>query len=198
MGVVKTWNGIARASVKTFDGIAAASVKTINGYDATSGSSYTLQQTFGADTANGSNIQSAANRTYAVSICTPDANYTITRVDLRMLRVDGGGSAPTLTARIYSDSSTVPNTLLASSTNTVVSADVGTSMQWVTFYFSGLAVTSGTPIWIGVSGNTSNASNYYVFRGGAISSGTVDNSTAGSSWATLSTRAWYIQAYVSP
>lgn len=37
MGVVKTWNGIARASLKTWDGIAAASVKTINGLDATTG-----------------------------------------------------------------------------------------------------------------------------------------------------------------
>lgn len=37
MGVVKTWNGIARASVKTFNGLASASWKTWNGLDATNG-----------------------------------------------------------------------------------------------------------------------------------------------------------------
>jgi hypothetical protein len=46
MGVVKTWNGIARASLKTWDGIAAASVKTINGFDATTGVSYDFEENF--------------------------------------------------------------------------------------------------------------------------------------------------------
>lgn len=46
MGVVKTWNGIARSSLKTWDGIAAASVKTINGFDATTGVSYDFEENF--------------------------------------------------------------------------------------------------------------------------------------------------------
>lgn len=161
-----------------------------------SGTTYSLQETFGANTANGSTMQSSSSRTYVVSICTPGASYTITRVDLRMFRT--GTGAATLTARIYSDSSTTPATLLASSTNTVDSADVSTTESWVTFYFAGQAVTSGTPIWIGVSGATTDASNYYTFRGAATSTGTIDSSSNGSAWSGLSTRAWYIQTYVSP
>jgi len=122
MGVVKTWNGIARASVKTFDGIAVASVKTINGYDATTGggASYTLQETFGADSSDSPNIADSGVRKYVTGKCTPSSSYTLTRYELRMKR-NGAGTAPDLVGKLYGDngSGTAPNSRLATRPNTI-------------------------------------------------------------------------------
>lgn len=200
MGVVKTWNSIARASLKTFDGIAIASVKTINGFDATSGSTYTLQETFGGDSSDSPNFADASGQTYMSSEVVAGSSYTITKIELRMRRVTAGGSAADLVCEIRADAGTKPDTPpLATSTNTVVSADVSTSQGWITFTFTGLAVTSGTHYYIGVKASSVDAAEYYTCRGGGIGSGDVQKSVAGTTtWATQSTRQWYQRTYVSP
>lgn len=45
-GIVKTFDGLARASVKTFNGLVSAALKTINGQDASSGTTYQFVETF--------------------------------------------------------------------------------------------------------------------------------------------------------
>lgn len=165
---------------------------------ASGGASYTLEETFGTDTSNGSNIGNNVNRVYVSSQVTAADTYTLTKLALRILRVDGGGSAPNLVAEIRSDSTGSPGSVLAESTNTVLSAEVGTSMQWVDFLFAGLSITSTTVYWLGLRCSTSDASNYYTFRGGAISSGAVSSSSNGLAWSGLSSRQWYQQTFSSP
>lgn len=202
MGVVKTWNSIARASVKTFDGIAVASVKTINGLDATTGggATYTLQETFGADSSDSPSFADNSARTYLSSEVVVTGNYTITRIELRMKRVTAGGSAPDIVCEIRADAGTKPDASpLATSTNTIVSADVSTSQGWIAFDFTGLAVTNGTHYYIGIKASSTNAAEYYTCRSGAIASGDVQQSAAGTTtWGATGTRMWYQRTYVSP
>jgi len=196
---VKTIQGLAIASCKTVQGLAIASAKTILGVDNTSGgATYTLQETFGADT-NQFDFANTGIRTYISSEILAGSSYTITQVEVRILRV-GAGSAPDLVCEIRADTGSQPDTPpLATSTNTIVSADVGTSMQWVAFQFAGLAVTNATRYYLGLKASSVDASNYYTARGGAISSGDVQSSLAGTtSWSGLSSRQWWQRTYVSP
>lgn len=160
---------------------------------------YTLQQTFGSDTSSTPNFAQSLIRTYATSEVVVSGNYTITKVELHMLRV-GSGTAPDLVAEIRADAGTQPDTPpLATSTNTIVSADVGTSMQWVTFIFAGLAVTNGTTYYIGVKASSVDASNYYTARSGAFGTGEIRSSQLGTTtWGTEGTRPWWIRTYSSP
>lgn len=162
------------------------------------GTTYSLQQTFGTDTSDAVTPTSASNRKYIGSAATPDANYTITRVELYLKRVDGGGAAADLVCEIRADNSGVPGTLLATSTNTIVSADVSTSYGWAAFNFTGLAVTNGTPVYLVVKGATTDAANYYTWRGGALATGDIERSSDGASWANISNRQCYARTYVSP
>jgi len=165
---------------------------------AAAGTSYTLEETFGTDASDGSNIGDSANRVYVSSQVTAANTYTLTKLALRLRRVDGGGSAANLVGEIYDENTGAPGTLLAESTNTITSAQVGTTMQWVDFLFAGLSITSTTIYWLGLRCSGADASNYYVFRGGAISSGSVSSSSNGLTWSALSTRKWYQQTFVSP
>jgi len=165
-----------------------------------SAATYTLKDTFGADSSDSPNFADNSARTYLSSEVVAGSDYTITKVELRMKRVDGGGSAPDIVCEIRADAGTKPDTPpLATSTNTVVSADVSTSQGWVTFLFTGLAVTNGTTYYIGVKASSTSATNYYTCRSGAVSSGDVQQSAAGTTtWGATGTRKWYQRTYTSP
>ena len=162
--------------------------------------SYTLRDTFGTDVFDGIVFANTSTRTYVTSEVVVGSDYTITKIELRMLRVDGGGVAGDLVCEIRGDTGTAPDTPpLATSTNTIVSADVSTGQVWVAFLFTGLSVTNGTHYYIGVKASSVDAANYYTGRGGVLSSGDVQNSTAGTvSWSALGTRQWYQRTYSSP
>ena len=128
------------------------------------------------------------------------ASYTITKIELRFKKVTAGGTGANVVCEIRADTGTRPDTPpLATSTNTIAAADVSTSQGWITFLFTGLAVTNGTRYYIGVKCDSTNAAEYYTCRGGATSSGDVQKSAAGTtSWSVQSSRQWYQRTYVSP
>jgi len=204
MGVVKTWNGIARASLKTFNGIAVASVKTINGFDATTGGAptYTAEQTIGADNSNGSNIASAANRKFVGGSFTASATFNLTKVLVKILKATDGGSAGSITLELRADNSGSPaSTVLETSSTSFAWADVGTSVANFEFLFSGTsAITNASVYWLVLKvASAGNATNYYLWRCGNTSSGEQENSELGTTtWSTLSTRHLYGILYSSP
>jgi len=160
---------------------------------------YTLEDTFGADSSDSPNFADNSTRTYLSSEIVAGSNYTIARVELRMKRV-GSGTASDIVCEIRADAGTKPNASpLATSTNTITSADVATTQGWITFYFTGLAVTNGTHYYIGIKASSTSASNYYTCRSGAIASGDIQQSAAGTTtWGATGTRQWYQRTYSSP
>lgn len=201
MGVVKTWNGIARASLKTWDGIASASVKTINGFDATTGgTTYSLQETIGAVTTQfATKLASTASVRYFSSSHSPASNFTLTKLEIYLLRFTAGGSAGDLFAEVRSDSSGTPGSVVATSTNTLVSADISDSTPaYYGFLFTGASLTSGTPYWFTIKSSVISAAENYALYTGVSGVGAIYRSDDGSTWTSTSTRKAGMKLYISP
>lgn len=161
---------------------------------------YTSKDTFGADSSDSPNFADASTRTYITSEVVAGSSYVVTKVELRMKRVDGGGSAPDIVCEIRSDTGTAPgNPPLATSTNTIVSSDVSTSQGWIPLVFTGLSMSNGTHYYIGIKASTTSGTNYYTARSGSVSTGDIQQSVAGTTtWGATGTRPWYIRTYSSP
>ncbi len=150
------------------------------------GAASTLKETLGTSAAN-IDLGATSDAAYVISLHTAAATYTLTRIDIQMLRI-GTGTAGNVTGGIYADSFGSPGSLLASSTNTIVSSDVATTEGPITFSFSGLSVASGTSYWFGASDSTVSGVNSYRIRAGALATGTTNKSADGLTWAALGTR----------
>src|SRR6476469_7284503 len=102
---------------------------------------------FGKFTDGAGSSASTANKA-AVSSASPSSDGIVTAGHMRMWIASG---STTTAMVIYADSSGVPGALLATSDTLTLS---NTSEQQVDYTFSGsqqIAVTNGTPYWIGVS-----------------------------------------------
>jgi hypothetical protein len=164
MGVVKTWNSIARASMKTFNGIAAASVKTINGLDATTGG-FTLYAENTSAVSGTAAISNGTNTYYAgQGEYVPGANITVREVVVNLTKTAGSISGFSYVCEIYTvtGGNNDLTTLIQASSS--VSGDNGWSATPVTFAFAGAALTSGTKYGIALTRNTAvDASNVAAF-----------------------------------
>ena len=103
--------------------------------------------TFGVTTDNGSTLSGSVDRKL-VNSATPGSSGTVTSGSARMsLSVAGTTTAKLL---IYADSAGAPGALLAVSDELTLTE---TTPTWKTANFTGgnaIAITSGTPYWIGV------------------------------------------------
>lgn len=158
MGVVKTWNGIARSSLKTWDGIAAASVKTINGFDATVSSGYTLL--YNSFFAGGSTVYVCYSNTYyyAGQGYFNDSARTIGKVAFKVTAT-GTISGKTYYARIWTQSGDNLATNVATSDG--VTGVNAWSASEVEFVFSTPYTTTGsTNYTITIDAGSADSSNY--------------------------------------
>jgi len=160
--VVKSWNGIVRASIKTWDGIASASVKTINGLDAVVSGGYTLvynsintgtdQWPFGS-TATG-------ERYYASQKDFSDASaLAIGKVVFKLVKAAGSITGNTYRARIWTVTGNNLDTNVATSDG-VTGSDFWSATE-VDFIFSTPYTTTGsTNYTITIDSGADSASNY--------------------------------------
>jgi len=153
---------------------------------------YTLKETFFTNASTWVLADNAARLAGATKV-TPASSYTLRQIGMHVKR--NGTGAPSLVAKIYADSTGVVSTLLATSTNTVVSATVPTSADYVLWQFTGLALTSGTPYWLGLQAASTDASNNYTATVGAFSSGVVHGSSDGITFSSALSRGWLCQTY---
>jgi hypothetical protein len=87
------------------------------------------------------------NNDYYSNSFVASANYTLKRVDARLGSTATDSSGGTITAYIYSDTSQYPNVSLGASTNTVGYSTITAAYtvgQWLSFYFEGVSISSGT------------------------------------------------------
>ena len=78
---------------------------------------------------------------------TPTASYTLTQIAIQAYGTGTGVMNAPVTAYIYSDSTNQPGSLLATATATQQYTLNGTPTYY-SWYFTGLALTSGTPYWV--------------------------------------------------
>jgi len=191
MGVVKTWNGIARASLKTWDGIAAASVKTINGFDATAGA--TLQDRFETDASGLAAVGSASTRVYCANYFTAGsyggaAGYTANALEFYIRKF--GSPSFNYSFCLWTHNINAPGTLLAES-GTLAASALSTSNAWINLGFTGVALTNGTRYWFGIHtdgyGDTNNLIRWETSSNGPSYEGWTlcKISSDGSSWNNL-------------
>ena len=156
----------------------------------------TKAETFGADEYDNA-VTPGSQETYkyvATYCASTGSGYTIKQIIVRMFRV-GTGTAPSMVGKLYDNSGTAPNTELATSTNTVNSADVGTSAQNVIFSFAGCAV--GKYFHFDVTCPSYDASSYYKIRTtNATNQGHINVASAGVSWTQQSSRAQYVEVWI--
>lgn len=180
----------------------ASTVQAMLAQRIASGTTYTLQQTLGADSSNSPNFGNGATAAYALSKFTAGASFTLTKLRLRMLFVDGAGTPGDITARVWSDTAGVPTALVTNGTsdNTVVGTTVGTSMGWIEFtWATGPALTNTTAYWVGCSLSATSATDYFTARSGGFGTGDFQTSTNPAvTWASVGSRPWYAELYVSP
>jgi len=112
--------------------------------------------------ADNTNVQTfSGDRMYA-SQGTPASSGTITQGSGRVWV--SGASSPGARIVLYSDSAGEPNTLLATSDETIVN---NTTEQVMNFPFSGVnqvSVVAGTPYWIGVAFDDPGTPNFTISR----------------------------------
>lgn len=153
-----------------------------------------LDQTFGDD-ANQVGFADGGLRVYLSSSNSPAASHTLCQLNLRMYQ--SGSTAADLVAEIRSNNAGVPGAVLATSSNTVHSSDVGPTEQWVAFSFSGVPLAQGTTYWYGIKASGHSAANYYTAIDGDYLSGAIFMSADGTAWSQNCSRAWYCQTYKS-
>lgn len=165
--------------------------------------SYTLQETFANDSANEAEWSKAASTTHIGTVIAPSSSYTITRVEYYLKKTGTGGGD--ITAQIWSSTGSAgsesPNALLASSTTTVGAGDVGGTKAFVSFDFSGQAVSSGTKYFLVMkTPSVGDSSNYYDWTLGSVYNTTNFETVRGDatpSWAVVNGgRGGYCRVYV--
>lgn len=145
---------------------------------------------WGTDTAAGANFAVGASSKYASSSNALAYTMTVCEIGMKFKRT-GSGTAGTLTGQIRANGGTShPGTVLATSLNTIASADVGTSDTWVAFNFPDTVLTANTIYWFGVVSDTTSATDFYTERGGNSSTGAFETSSDGTTWSTVGTRRW--------
>lgn len=161
------------------------------------GSCGTLVSTFG-NSGSSTPIGNSSGYTWVASSNYWTSASPVCRVDIRLLET--GTSGNTLDCYIYSNNAGNPGTLLATSTSTIGTADVGASEGWVTVNFAGYTPTANTGYWTVLKSSGVDASNYYSLR---VDSGGVGGATFisanGVTWAAeWNTRGGYLSTYTSP
>lgn len=179
---IKTWNGLARASLKTFNGLASASLKTINGVDATA-SSIAIQNNWknhsNSTAALSVTVAPTAGRALVIAVATNAVSFTVTDNQ-------SGTYSYTPTYAIFgsllgyayigSVASGVTSVTITPATTTDVSAFVF-EVSNISTYTTGEYATNffvGVTTWSSGSFSTATA-NSIVFH--AVSSGTGNGST---------------------
>lgn len=126
----------------------------------------------------------ASGTTYIGLSWTPGSSYTITQIAPKLYKVLS--AVQTLTAYIYSDALTVPDTVLATSTNTVDASTLSTDTTGVytNFQFSGLALTGSTRYHLVIGCSSVDASNFVRIRYLTVGGGSefLDLDADGTSW----------------
>jgi hypothetical protein len=125
---------------------------------------------------------------YRSTSFTAGSSYTLIRAALGMTKT--GVPSRTFDLRIYSDNgSDVPDTLLATSTNTINMSDLVSSLNWTAdFSFSGLSIVSGTKYHLVPYCATYDVDNYVYWN---LNAGVASHSTRysgnGTSWTAYDT-----------
>lgn len=163
------------------------------------GTGYTIAQNIRVPSTSNSTFDQFSSEIYHSAQFTANASYTIAKVELEMSRV-GSGTASSMVAEIRSDSTDTPGAVLATSTNTITSADVSGSQGFIAFLFAGQAVTNGTKYWIGVHCTTASGTDYYTYyRASAGANAGTYSSADGTSWSQASgANGWTQKTYTSP
>jgi hypothetical protein len=123
-----------------------------------------LVETFADDSANEYEWSKGTSSTYVGTLVTPTSSYTVTRLEFYLKKTGTGGG--TITAEIWSATgsagSETPDALLSTSTTIVSASSVSATKDWVSFYFDGQALVSGTKyFFVMKTPTTGDASNYY-------------------------------------
>lgn len=156
----------------------------------------TTLQSFGTDSSQ-ENLGSSSSLGWLASSNRWTTSTTTCAVKVSLLK--SGSPVGNITAYIYSEGSSVPGSVLATSTTTLAASTLTGSEAVYAFTFN-FSPVSGTTYWVALNNSVIDAANFVLVRiDGGSSGGALFQSANGTSWGSdFGTRGFFMSAMGSP